>query len=52
MLKSRTGRHHAVGEAFKKEISLYADDLKAVGVLSSGTGSNRLADRVFSNVLA
>ena len=27
-------------------------DLKAVGVLNSGTDSNRLADRVFSNVLA
>lgn len=52
MLKSHTDRHHPVGDAFKKEISLYADDLKAVGVLNSGTDSNRLAERVFSNVLA
>jgi NitT/TauT family transport system substrate-binding protein len=52
MLKSHTDHHHPVGDAFKKEISLYADDLKAVGVLNSGTDSNRLADRVFSNVLA
>jgi len=52
MLKSHTDRHHPVGDAFRKEISLYADDLKAVGVLNSGTDSNRLADRVFSNVLA
>jgi NitT/TauT family transport system substrate-binding protein len=52
MLKSHTDHHHPVGDTFRKEISLYADDLKAVGVLNSGTDSNRLANRVFSDVLA
>jgi hypothetical protein len=36
----------------RKEIPLYADELKPVGVLNSRTDSNRLADGVFSNVLA
>ncbi|MGF6650473.1 NitT/TauT family transport system substrate-binding protein [Paraburkholderia youngii] len=52
MLKSHTDHHHPVGDAFKKEISLYADDLKSVGVLNSGTNSDRFATRVFADVLA
>ncbi|MFL9915351.1 hypothetical protein PQR75_08125 [Paraburkholderia fungorum] len=49
---SESGRDHPVGDAFRKEIPLYADELKPVGVLNSRTDSNRLADGVFSNVLA
>jgi NitT/TauT family transport system substrate-binding protein len=52
MLKSHTDHHHPVGDAFRKEISLYADDLKSVGVLNAGTNSDRFATRVFVDVLA
>lgn len=52
MLKSHTDHHHPVGDAFKKEIAFYADDLKTVGVLNNGTDSNRFAGRVFADVLA
>jgi NitT/TauT family transport system substrate-binding protein len=51
MLKSHTDHHHPVGDAFKQEIALYADDLKTVGVLNSGTDPNHFASRVFANVL-
>ncbi len=51
MLKSHTDHHHPVGDAFKQEISLYADDLKSVGVLNDGTNSAAFASRVYSNVL-
>ncbi|HLX02156.1 MAG TPA: ABC transporter substrate-binding protein [Trinickia sp.] len=51
MLKSHTDRHHPVGDAFKQEIALYADDLKSVGVLNAGTSSDRFATRVCANVL-
>jgi NitT/TauT family transport system substrate-binding protein len=51
MLKSHTDHHHPVGDAFKKEIALYADDLKTVGVLNNGTDSTRFANRVFADVL-
>jgi len=34
-----------------REIALYADDLKTVGVLNGSTDSNRFASRVFSDVL-
>ena len=51
MLKSHTDHHHPTGDVFRKEIALYADDLKTVNVLNSGTDSNRLASRVFSDVL-
>ncbi|TKC92556.1 ABC transporter substrate-binding protein [Trinickia terrae] len=52
MLQSHTDRHHPVGDAFKKEIALYADDLKTVGVVNGATDSERFAARVFSDVLA
>jgi NitT/TauT family transport system substrate-binding protein len=52
MLKSHTDHHHPTGDAFRKEISLYADDLKSVGVINEGTNSDRFATRVFSDVLA
>jgi NitT/TauT family transport system substrate-binding protein len=52
MLKSHTDHHHPVGDAFRKEIALYADDLKSVGVLNAGTNSDRFSSRVFSDVLA
>jgi NitT/TauT family transport system substrate-binding protein len=52
MLRSHTHHHHPTGDAFKKEISLYADDLKTVGVINASTDSNRFATRVFSDVLA
>ncbi|WP_250517050.1 ABC transporter substrate-binding protein [Caballeronia sp. INDeC2] len=52
MLKSHTHHHHPVGDAFRKEIALYADDLKTVGVINAGTDSGRFANRVFSDVLA
>jgi NitT/TauT family transport system substrate-binding protein len=51
MLKSHTDHHHPTGDAFRKEIALYADDLKTVGVLNGSTDSNRFASRVFSDVL-
>lgn len=52
MLKSHTDHHHPTGDAFKKEIALYADDLKTVGVLNASTDSDRFAKRVFTDVLA
>ncbi|WP_322069180.1 ABC transporter substrate-binding protein [Paraburkholderia bannensis] len=52
MLKSHTDHHHPVGDAFRKEIALYADDLKTVGVVNASTDSNHFASRVFADVLA
>ena len=52
MLRSHTDHHHPVGDAFRNEIALYADDLKTVGVVNAGTDSNRFASRVFADVLA
>lgn len=52
MVKSYTNGHHPVGDAFRKEIALYADDLKTVSVLNAATDSDRFATRVFSDVLA
>jgi NitT/TauT family transport system substrate-binding protein len=51
MLRSHTDHDHPVGDAFRKEIALYADDLKTVGVVNASTDSNHFASRVFADVL-
>lgn len=51
MLKSHTDHHHPTGAAFAKEIALYAEDLKLVGVVNAGTDSDRFSRRVFADVL-
>ncbi|PLZ03598.1 ABC transporter substrate-binding protein [Burkholderia sp. WAC0059] len=51
MLRSHTDHHHPVGDAFRHEIALYADDLKTVGVVNQGTDSGQFAQRVYADVL-
>ncbi len=51
MLRVHTHHHHPIGAAFKKEIALYADELKLVSVMKASTDSQRYADRVYANVL-
>jgi NitT/TauT family transport system substrate-binding protein len=52
MLRSHTHHHHPVGGDLKKEIALYADELKLVKVMRPGTDTARFADRVYADVLS
>ncbi len=52
MLNDHTHHHHPVGDALKKEISLYADELKAVSVFKANTDTTKFADRVYADVLS
>ena len=52
MLRSHTHNHHPVGSALKQELALYIEDLKGVQVIKPGTNSDKLADKVFSDVLS
>jgi len=52
MLKSHTHGHSPVGDAFKKELALYAEDLKLVNVLKPGTDIAKYVDRIYAEVLS
>jgi NitT/TauT family transport system substrate-binding protein len=51
MLRAHTHHHHPIGADFKKEIALYADELKLVSVMKASTNSAKYADRVYADVL-
>ncbi|HYD66208.1 ABC transporter substrate-binding protein [Azospirillum sp.] len=51
-LSSHTHGHHPVGIDIKKEIALYAEELKAVQVFKPSTDPAKFADRVYADVLA
>jgi NitT/TauT family transport system substrate-binding protein len=52
MLASHTHHNHPVGAALKRQISLYAEELKQVNVLKRSTDSAKLAERVYADVLS
>jgi NitT/TauT family transport system substrate-binding protein len=52
MLQSHTHHDHPIGDALKKQIALYTDELKLVNVIKRGTDSTKFADRVYADVLS
>jgi sulfonate transport system substrate-binding protein len=52
MLASHTHHNHPVGTALKRQIMLYADELKQVSVLKRSTDPAKFADRVYADVLS
>jgi NitT/TauT family transport system substrate-binding protein len=52
MLASHTHHHHPIGAALKRQIVLYADELKQVSVLKRSTDPAKFADRVYVDVLS
>lgn len=44
--------HHAVGEAFVKELTQYAVDLQRVQVIKPGTDPHQFAESIYANVFA
>ncbi|WP_277957483.1 ABC transporter substrate-binding protein [Anaeromyxobacter oryzisoli] len=51
-LRSHTHAHHPVGADLRRELALYADDLKRISVLKSSTDPARFADKIFADVLS
>jgi NitT/TauT family transport system substrate-binding protein len=51
MLRSHTHHHQVIGGDLKKEIALYADELKLVKVIRPATDTAKFADRVYADVL-
>jgi NitT/TauT family transport system substrate-binding protein len=52
MLQSHTHHDHPVGDALKKQIALYTDELKLVNVIKRSTDSAKFAERVYADVLS
>jgi len=51
MLRNHTHDNHPVGDALKKQILLYTDELKAVNVIKKSTDSAKFAERIYFDVL-
>jgi NitT/TauT family transport system substrate-binding protein len=52
MLKSHTHHDHPIGDALKKQIALYTEELKLVKVIKQGTDPNKFVERVYADVLS
>ena len=52
MLASHTHHNHPVGAALKRQISLYAEELRKVNVLKRSTDPTKFAERVYADVLS
>lgn len=51
MVSYHTHAHHPIGEAFKQEIALYAEELKLVSVFKPSTNAAAFAQKVYADVL-
>jgi len=52
MLKSHTHHHHPLGDALKRELALYAEELKSVQVLKRSTDPVQFAERIYGDVFS
>jgi NitT/TauT family transport system substrate-binding protein len=52
MLRSHTHNHHPVGADLRQEIAAYVTELKDISVIKPSTNPDRLADKVYANVLS
>ncbi|HMK82013.1 MAG TPA: ABC transporter substrate-binding protein [Xanthobacteraceae bacterium] len=52
MLRSHTHHDHPVAGELKKQIALYADELKLVKVIKPSTDTAKFAERVYADVLS
>jgi NitT/TauT family transport system substrate-binding protein len=52
MLRSHTHGHSPAGADIRREIELYAEELKSVGVMRANTDPKRFAERVTADVLS
>lgn len=51
LVRYHTHGNHPVGEELKRQLVLYADELKAVQVFRQSTNSQRFAERIYADVL-
>ena len=52
LAKYHTHHHHPVGDDLKKELALYADELKLVGIFKPSMNTAKYAERIYADVLS
>ncbi|KWV51817.1 ABC transporter substrate-binding protein [Bradyrhizobium macuxiense] len=52
MVRYHTHRHHPTGEALKRELKDYADDLKTVQVFKQSTDTAKFAERIYVDLFS
>ncbi len=52
LVRTHTHHHHPTGTALKKELALYAEELKLVRVLKPSFDTAKYADRIYADVLS
>jgi NitT/TauT family transport system substrate-binding protein len=52
ILNTHTHRDHPIGADLKKQIALYADELKIINIFKPSTDSAKFAERVYTDVLS
>jgi NitT/TauT family transport system substrate-binding protein len=52
MVKYHTHHHNPIGDALKKELALYTEELKAVSVIKPSLNVDKFADRIYADVLS
>jgi NitT/TauT family transport system substrate-binding protein len=52
MVRYHTHHHHPIGEALKRELKAYADDLKTVSVFKTSTDTAKFAERIYVDIFA
>jgi NitT/TauT family transport system substrate-binding protein len=52
MLRSHTHGHHPVGADLRQEIAAYVAELQAISVIKPSTNPDKLADKVYADVLS
>lgn len=50
MVKYHTHHHHPVGDQLKRELKIYADELKQVSVFKPNTDTAKFAERIYADV--
>jgi len=50
MVRYHTHHHHPIGDALKKELKGYADDLKSVSVFKPSTDTAKFAEKIYADV--
>lgn len=51
-MRYHTHHHHPVGDALKKELALYTDELKLVNVIRRSTNTTQFSERIYEDVLS
>ncbi|WP_435655054.1 hypothetical protein [Brucella pituitosa] len=51
ILRSHTHDHHSTGDALRKDVALFVDELKIINVIRPNTNTDAFAEKIVANVI-